>query len=258
MNLHAEIHAGRQPLPWLVFLHGFSGDGREWQPVGAALADFPRLYLDLPGHGASATTSVDSFTGMDALLRSTLSRYNILNYWLVGYSLGGRIAMFHACQQPMGLQGLIIEGGHPGLADEQARAARLEADEAWCQRLRHQPLSEVFDAWYRQPVFAALTETERATLVALRSHNDGNALAHMLAATSLGRQPDLRAALRDAAFPVHYFFGEHDCKFRALASEAARHCYAIPAAGHNAHRENPTAVAALLARILPLEIKDRP
>jgi 2-succinyl-6-hydroxy-2,4-cyclohexadiene-1-carboxylate synthase len=166
--------------------------------------------------------------------------------------------MFHACQQPAGLQGIIIEGGHPGLTDDKERVARLEADEQWCQRLRHQPLSEVFDAWYRQPVFAALTETERAALVALRSHNDGNALAQMLAATSLGRQPDLRAALRDAAFPVHYFFGEHDRKFRALASEAARHCYAIPAAGHNAHRENPAAVAALLARILPLEIKDRP
>jgi 2-succinyl-6-hydroxy-2,4-cyclohexadiene-1-carboxylate synthase len=42
---------------------------------------------------------------MSTLLTRTLLSYNILNYWLVGYSLGGRIAMFHACQQPKGLLG---------------------------------------------------------------------------------------------------------------------------------------------------------
>ncbi|MFJ5427253.1 2-succinyl-6-hydroxy-2,4-cyclohexadiene-1-carboxylate synthase, partial [Enterobacter sp. CER55] len=33
-------------------------------------------------------------------------------------------------------------------------------------------------------------------------------------------------------------------------------CHAIPNAGHNAHRENPDAVAASLAQILRLRIKD--
>jgi 2-succinyl-6-hydroxy-2,4-cyclohexadiene-1-carboxylate synthase len=64
---------------------------------------------------------VTGFDEMSALLDPTLISYNILNYWLVGYSLGGRIAMFHACQQPKGLCGLIVEGGHPGLQDADAR-----------------------------------------------------------------------------------------------------------------------------------------
>jgi pimeloyl-ACP methyl ester carboxylesterase len=72
------------------------------------------LYLDLPGHGGSAHLSVSGFEAVNALLESTLISYNILNYWLVGYSLGGRIAMFHAAQQPPGLCGLIVEGGHRG------------------------------------------------------------------------------------------------------------------------------------------------
>ncbi|WLI77829.1 2-succinyl-6-hydroxy-2,4-cyclohexadiene-1-carboxylate synthase [Kosakonia sp. H02] len=256
MSLHVDAIAGRQPLPWLVFLHGFSGDNREWQEVGSALDNFPRLYLDLPGHGGSAALSVASFDEMDALLRATLVRYNILTYWLVGYSLGGRIALYHASQQPVGLKGLIVEGSHPGLVDDNARAARLASDRQWCDRLRHQPLTQVFDAWYRQPVFAALTEPQRAALVALRSQNHGANLAAMLEATSLAHQPDLRRPLRAVSFPIHYLYGEHDSKFQALASDVSRHCHAIPAAGHNAHRDNPAAVASALARILRLEIKD--
>lgn len=256
MTLHGQVITGRRPLPWLVFLHGFSGDRREWQPVGAALDDFPRLYLDLPGHGGSTEISVTSFAQMSEVLRATLVSYNILKYWLVGYSLGGRIAMYHACQRPDGMGGLVVEGGHPGLCDEAERAQRLACDQQWAMRFQKQPLTEVFSDWYRQRVFASLSDTQRTELVALRSQNSGAALAAMLDATSLARQPDLRAALRAVPFPVHYLYGEFDSKFQAVATQVTGRCHAIPAAGHNAHRENPAAVACALARILRLEIKD--
>ncbi|MBD3698342.1 hypothetical protein IE982_01620 [Enterobacter hormaechei] len=58
--------------PRLVFLHGFSGDCREWQAVGASLHDYPRLYLDLPGHGGSADTDVTGFAEVSDLLTHTL------------------------------------------------------------------------------------------------------------------------------------------------------------------------------------------
>ena len=59
MILHAQAKHGKPGLPWLVFLHGFSGDCHEWQEVGEAFADYSRLYVDLPGHGGSAAISVD-------------------------------------------------------------------------------------------------------------------------------------------------------------------------------------------------------
>ncbi|XTZ39658.1 2-succinyl-6-hydroxy-2,4-cyclohexadiene-1-carboxylate synthase [Salmonella enterica] len=258
MILHGQVFAGRQRLPWLVFLHGFSGDGSEWQEVGASFADYPRLYLDLPGHGGSADIRVASFTDLSAVLRATLDSYNILSYWLVGYSLGARIAMFYACHDPAGLCGLVLEGGHPGLTDAQAREQRLESDRQWAVRFHHQPLPAVFADWYKQSVFASLSEGQRAALVAQRSQNNGPALAQMLEATSLAQQPDLRAGLADATFPIHYLYGEFDSKFQALATQvtAVANCHTIPDAGHNAHRENPTAVVATLAHILRREIKE--
>lgn len=250
MILHAQAKAAQSDSPWLVFLHGFSGDSQEWQPIGERLSGFSRLYIDLPGHGGSAESRVSGFTDVISLLRDTLLSYNILKYWLVGYSLGGRVAMMAACQEMPGLCGLVVEGGHPGLQSDAERDARRDSDHHWAERFRHDALTEVFTDWYQQPVFASLNARQREALVALRSQNNGETLAAMLEATSLAVQPDLRAALTARAFPFYYLCGERDSKFRALAAELAADCHVIPRAGHNAHRENPAGVIASLAQIL--------
>ncbi|WP_313112158.1 2-succinyl-6-hydroxy-2,4-cyclohexadiene-1-carboxylate synthase [Pseudescherichia sp.] len=255
MILHAVAKAGESELPWLVFLHGFSGCGQEWMAVGEHFSRYPRLYLDLPGHGGSSALYARDFNEVCSQLYATLISYNILNYWLVGYSLGGRIAMYYACmdnacQYPAGLQGAIVEGGHPGLTTAAAREARWLSDARWARRFRHEPLAEVFNDWYRQPVFAGLSAEQRRELVAIRCENSGAALAAMLEATSLAIQPDLRPALRRGDFPFYYLCGEHDHKFRALGAELAAPCQLINDAGHNAHRENPGGTAASLAHIL--------
>lgn len=250
MTLNAAVENGQPGYPWLVFLHGFSGDRDEWRTVGEAFPAWPRLYLDLPGHGGSADIAVDGFTGVSELLQATLNSYNILDYWLVGYSLGGRVAMNFACQPRAGLRGLIVEGGHPGLQDEASRQARLINDSAWAERFRREPLAQVFADWYQQPVFASLDAAQRESLVALRRRNNGATLAAMLEATSLARQADLRASLQARDFPFHYLCGERDAKFRAIAQALAADTHIIHHAGHNAHRDNPAAVIACLAQIL--------
>lgn len=47
MILAGTQRKGQPDKPWLVFLHGFSGDCREWQVSGERLSDYSRLYLDL-------------------------------------------------------------------------------------------------------------------------------------------------------------------------------------------------------------------
>lgn len=249
--LNAVAHKADSATPWLVFLHGFAGDNREWQDVGEQLAGYSRLYIDLPGHGGSADIAVSHFDDVCRLLHNTLVSYNILNCWLVGYSLGGRVAMYAASQGRLTrVAGLIVEGGHPGLSDDNDRQQRYQSDESWAQRFRTEPLPAVFDAWYRQPVFSALSEAQRQSLVALRAENKGPRLADMLMATSLAVQPDLRATLERRDYPFYYLCGERDAKFRAIAEQLEASCHLIPHAGHNAHRENPAAVAHCLAQIL--------
>ena len=250
MILHALAERGQPGHPWLVFLHGFSGDCHEWLTVGQAFGAYSRLYIDLPGHGGSAKIAANSLAEVGHLVEKTLNSYNILKYWLVGYSLGGRVAMYFACQPREGLCGLVVEGGHPGLADENQRLLRRRNDAAWAERFRREPLTQVFADWYQQPVFASLDAAQRAALIALRSRNNGGTLAAMLQASSLAEQPDLREALRAREFPFHYLCGERDSKFRAIADELSATTHVINHAGHNAHRENPDAVVACLAQFL--------
>ncbi|SUG46763.1 acyl-CoA thioester hydrolase YfbB [Salmonella enterica subsp. arizonae] len=93
--------------------------------------------------------------------------------------------MMAACQGIPGLCGLVVEGGHPGLQNEQARAERRLSDGRWAERFRREPLSTVFHDWYQQSVFTSLTAQQRQALTALRSQNNGETLAAMLEATSL-------------------------------------------------------------------------
>lgn len=251
--LNTVVQQGQPEYPWLVFIHGFSGDCREWRPVGERLRHYPQLHIDLPGHGRSDGVAVSDFAGVHQALRATLNSYNILNYWLVGYSLGGRIAISWACDvADTGLLGLITEGAHPGLCQDTVRQARWHSDREWAARFAQQPLEPVFDAWYQQPVFSGVTDSARQALVALRKENNGPALARMLLATSLAVQPDYRSALRSLRVPFHYLCGEQDVKFQDIAAELTAPRHIIHAAGHNAHRENPEQVAACLAHILRL------
>ena len=72
--------------------------------------------------------------------------------------------MFYACQPRKGLCGLAVEGGHPGLQDDNQRLLRLRSDAVWAERFCSEPLAQVFADWYRQPVFASLDEPQRAAL----------------------------------------------------------------------------------------------
>lgn len=257
MILHAVARPGNPALPWIVWLHGFLGSAADWQAVVPAF-DHPQLRIDLPGHGGSRAVPVGGFASTCRLLQATLLNYNILNYWLVGYSLGGRIAMSYACQQPRGLRGLIVEGGHPGLMNHAERRARRDADAQWVTRLRHLPLEQVLARWYRQPVFASLSETQHAAFVAHRRDNDPQMLAAMLHATSLGRQPNLLSRLAGLTVPFHFLCGERDARFQAIARTLPAQCHTLPGVGHNAHRENPQAFSACVATILSLSTEDVP
>lgn len=260
MILHAIYREGRDVnLPCLVWLHGFLGSQQEWETVSEHFTDWPQLRVDLPGHGKSADIAAANFAQVDKLLHETLISYNILNYWIIGYSLGGRVAMYHACQgDNAGLCGLVVEGSHPGLVDENTRGERQVNDHLWAERLRTEPLKDVLHDWYQQTVFLSLSDEQRSALIAVRSQNNALTLSTMLEATSLGNQPDLQAALKQLPLPFYYLCGERDEKFRAVAQSLGLSPHLITAAGHNAHRENPAAFSACLLNLLQKPGEDTP
>lgn len=234
----------------LVLLHGLLGDANDWQPVIDRLPGHHCIALDLPGHGQHHELRVNDFEQSHQWLCRELASRGIEHYLLVGYSLGGRLALYHASREPAGLSGLLLENCHPGLPAGE-RAARIAHDESWAERFEREPLADVLTDWYRQGVFADLDEAARARQIARRLGNDGKAVAAMLRATSLGQQPDLASWLAQGKLPVTYVSGKRDHKFHQLACLMASQHRKINHleldGGHNLHAHQPEAFARLLA-----------
>ncbi|CNH78972.1 acyl-CoA thioester hydrolase YfbB [Yersinia pekkanenii] len=251
LGSHLPSSTQQHTGPWVVWLHGLLGSGQDWQPVAELCGDMPSLLVDLPGHGESLSQTTHSFADISHQLTQTLQANGIRQYWLAGYSLGGRIAMYHACYgSHHGLQGLIVEGGNLGLASNELRQARLQHDHQWAQRFRLEPLPQVLADWYQQAVFADLDRQQRKQLVSLRANNHGPAVADMLEATSLGHQPWLLPALQRLTVPYTYLCGDRDHKFQQLAEQYQLPLRILARAGHNAHRANPGAFAAQVQSFL--------
>ncbi|GIU20652.1 MULTISPECIES: 2-succinyl-6-hydroxy-2,4-cyclohexadiene-1-carboxylate synthase [unclassified Shewanella] len=252
--------AGKSDSPAVVFLHGFLGSKQDWQEIVEQLKDdFFCISLNLPGHGfnhlesSSVELPTPGFIPCAELIHTTLEQLNVSQYHLVGYSLGGRIALHLARLYPQALLSLTLESCHPGLQNKAARTERKANDRAWAQKLQILPIRGFLDLWYQQAVFSDLSQTEREHLIDKRSHNQPLMLANCYQATSLAEQDDLRDTPSLLTASSHFIAGHQDTKFMALAKRwqeqqpLSVHC--IHASGHNVHLAAPQAFAKQLASI---------
>lgn len=241
--------SSKAQAPTLVLLHGLLGDRQDWSEVIAALKGINCLALDLPGHGQNHQEQVTSFEAFHHWLGDKLITHGVSRYCLLGYSLGGRLSLYHASRQPPGLEALWLESAHPGLPASE-RSARLVHDEQWARRFEQEPLKDVLVDWYQQPVFTDLSERQRRRQIQRRLANRGPAVANMLRSTSLAHQPSLWQWLENTSLPVSYFSGLRDAKFHKLASRLAARAphlrHITLEGGHNLHFELPEALSQQL------------
>ena len=249
---------GNSEKPALVFLHGLLGCADDWKSVIETLSpDYFCLAIDLPGHGESKHIPPVSFEHTRSLLLQTIEQQVQGAYWLVGYSLGARLAMViaanHQTEEMRGkaaqLRGLLIESGHTGLPEGE-RESRWQHDCQWAHRFASEPIVDVLQDWYEQPVFSSLNHAQKQSFVALRSDNLGVKVASMLRATSLSKQPELTEPLRQCALPLHYVCGQNDAKFSAVAARSGFRFNVVPDAGHNIHAEQPRLFSQLIKQLI--------
>jgi pimeloyl-ACP methyl ester carboxylesterase len=94
--------------PWVVFVHGLFGQGRNWTTIAKGLTDGHRVALvDLPNHGHSPWTDRVDYRDMAELLATELESLGE-PVTLVGHSMGGKVAMQLALRRPELLQALVV------------------------------------------------------------------------------------------------------------------------------------------------------
>lgn len=240
--------------PAVVLLHGFAGRGFLWRDLAAVLPGNLRyLAPDLPGHGETpwpqAQTSFEDVVGAIAAL---IGELDAAPARVLGYSLGGRLALALAADHPERVARLVLESVSAGLEEPEERARRAAADDALADFIGADGLEAFAERWESLPVFATQTGVAPGRLAAQRlartSHRPA-ALAAALRALSPGRQAPLASRLPGVGAPTLLIAGELDAKFRTIADGMAgamprARVRVIPRAGHNTHLEEPRAFAA--------------
>lgn len=234
----------------IVFLHGFLGNQQDWQPLIDRLSGIECVAIELPGHGQNADDPLPDFDAFPDWLENQLASKGIDEFHLMGYSLGGRLALAYASQEPPGLKSLIIENAHSGLSHSEQRKQRQQSDEEWATRFESEPLVQVLIDWYSQPVFSDLDANEKKLVIADRLHNNGCALASALRKYSLSLQPDYCDWIKTTQLPMLYLCGTDDIKFQKLGDQLVKTAPQLTkimlTGGHNLHRANPDGMASAL------------
>jgi 2-succinyl-6-hydroxy-2,4-cyclohexadiene-1-carboxylate synthase len=171
---------------------------------------------------------------------------------LVGYSMGGRLALHLAAGQRERVGRLILIGASPGIAEEDERAARRAADDRLASEIEHSSIEAFARRWARTPVLAGLPPAVADRVHADRLRNTPEGLARALIGLGTGALPSLWDRLGEISTPVVLVVGERDQKFREIASRMAEdlpdaQIVVVPGVGHAVHLEAPEQVAEIIA-----------
>ncbi|MEW6050647.1 MAG: 2-succinyl-6-hydroxy-2,4-cyclohexadiene-1-carboxylate synthase [Candidatus Zixiibacteriota bacterium] len=233
----------------VLFLHGFMGCQEDWKDVNDSLRDtFRVMAVDLPGHGLTHAVGADASYGMAETARALtelLDSQQVNKCHLVGYSMGGRLALYLAVTYPDRFDYVVLESASPGLEAQSARTERVKLDDELARKLETVPFDRFLDDWYTQPLFATLKRHPRfQELLRRRAQNRPDELAKSLRQMGTGTQPSLWESLKNLRRSALFLAGSEDIKFREIALQMASRCPAgrvaiIENAGHTVHFEQP-------------------
>jgi 2-succinyl-6-hydroxy-2,4-cyclohexadiene-1-carboxylate synthase len=226
--------------PTVTFVPGFMQRGEAWEPVARALAERYRVRcLDF------TTWTFEERLGE---ITGTAKPQDAV----VGYSMGGRIALHAALREPDAFPALALVGVSAGIESRDERRRSDEELAAWIER---HTIDEVVERWEAQPVFASQPPELVLAQRAGRLSHDPRKLAQLLRSAGQGATPPLWDRLHELRCPVLLIAGERDERYVEAADRMASlipraDVRIVPAAGHAPQLEQPLLVAELLDEYL--------
>jgi len=248
--------------PPLLLLHGFTGSAETWEPFIPTWGTHSTLIaVDLLGHGRSDCPPDPARYRIDqcaADLLALLDQLGIAQTDLLGYSMGGRVALHLAVAAPDRIGALVLESSSPGLASPAERAARAQSDEALAALLEREGIAAFVARWEALPLFASQRRLPAAVRDGLRRQRLQHrplGLANSLRGMGAGVMEPLYDRLGAVRAPTLLVVGALDERYRALGEEVAgrlpqARLVVIPEAGHAVHLEQPAAFGRAVSEFL--------
>jgi 2-succinyl-6-hydroxy-2,4-cyclohexadiene-1-carboxylate synthase len=226
-------------------------------------ADYFCILPDLPGHGKTSVDHILQRNSFDAVAEGAIKLLDELalkKTTLIGYSMGGRLALYTYLKFPERFSAIVLESSNPGIESDDERALRARADDERARQLKREGLVIFVKEWYQMPLFASLKNhpEKMAQLQKKRAKLDPNSTAAVLRRLSVGRQPSHWDQLGEIGVPTLILTGALDRKYGQIArrmTQMIRHAEwkVIADAGHITHLEQPTAFGEALRRFLSRE-----
>jgi 2-succinyl-6-hydroxy-2,4-cyclohexadiene-1-carboxylate synthase len=243
--------SGNSDKPLILFLHGFMGNSDEFNEAISLLADdFHCLNIDLPGHGKTQVLNDDCYTMVktaDGLI-TLLDKLKIDRCFLVGYSMGGRLALYLTLNFPQYFNRVILESATPGLSIQEEKLERIKRDEQIARKLSRSidkgNFRKFLDNWYSQEIFGNIkNHPQFEQMIENRLQNNPLELAKSLRLMGTGVQPSLWEKLAENKVPLFLLVGENDLKFIDINTKMAQvnelcELNIIKNVSHNIHLEN--------------------
>ncbi|QOR65983.1 2-succinyl-6-hydroxy-2,4-cyclohexadiene-1-carboxylate synthase [Cytobacillus suaedae] len=259
ITYYVEIRGKGSPL---LFLHGFTGSSQNWMPIVSMLEDsYQCILIDILGHGRTDSPPDSSLYDIERVssdINSILEELLIEKITLIGYSMGGRLALAMAVNYPQRIEKLILESSSPGLQLESERKIRTKNDEKLANDISQNGIKWFVDYWEQIPLFetqhSLSTETKKA-IRHQRLNNNKTGLVNSLIGMGTGSQPSYWDRLNQLEIPVLLICGEIDQKFCEIAKQMSKKLpnakvEKITGVGHAIHVEHPKFFGKIVSEFL--------
>ena len=209
--------------------------------------EFTPVCLDAPGHGNN-TNGVRSLSqSADDIVAAMQPGI------LIGYSMGARMALYVALQQPHMVSHLVLISGTPGLVTQAERSARLQSDNELADHIEKIGTPAFIDEWLALPIFSGLSDQTNQRNDRIR--NTAKGLADSLRFAGTGTQEPQWPNLHQLSMPVLLMVGELDVKFTTIAKDMQQllqssEMKVVPNVGHTVHLEDPATTGHILDSII--------
>lgn len=254
-----HIYGKGEPL---VLLHGFTGSSQTWEPfIHKWSSAFQVITIDLPGHGHSFTQDFPTMTDYCDELKELLEFFQVKSCHLLGYSLGGRVALSFAQRHPQVVRSLILESASPGLKTEEEREERRKRDHKLANMLMERGIESFVNDWEELPLFSSqkyLSSEKKEAIRAERLNQSAAGLAQSLLNMGTGSQPSWWNRLSSLSIPVQLIVGGLDRKFIHINQQMESRMnqselVIVHNAGHAIHVEQPEKFATIVMEFLYLK-----
>lgn len=261
ININVALYPFSGDDNFIFLLHGFTGSGREWEPIIRELdTRFNYVAVDLPGHGKSEAPGDVSIYSPDALnshLQELISHFTKSKIILIGYSMGGRAALHYSVKNMKNIKGLILEGATAGIEDEELRKSRKTNDDNLADFIENHSIEEFVDQWMNLDIFKSQKNIPEKMSAVRREKllNSKTGLINSLRGFGTGVMPSMFSELYKLQFRTLLITGDLDEKYKELNAEMAslipdcRHLL-VAGAGHNVHIEKPAEFIAAVNKFL--------